>query len=192
MLSTLPAPPAVDEDVVFFLVFLAVKAIFGIICAVIANNRGRSGVGWFFIGAALDCIGIVLVLAMPDLKKEEERERRQKLESRRLREQLAKERQVADSRHQNVEQRLGAHDEALGIDTSSPPELGPAAAAPQLTVGGAWFYALDNQRQGPVTEETIRHLLRAKAVDSATLVWREGFADWVPLGDTDEFAGDAT
>ena len=85
-----------------------------------------------------------------------------------------------------------AYDEALGIDTSSPPELGPAAAAPQLTEGGAWFYALDNERQGPVTEETIRHLLRAKAVDRATLVWREGFADWIPLGDTDAFAGDAT
>jgi hypothetical protein len=177
------------EDLAFILVFLGVKAIFGVICAVIANNRGRSGAGWFFIGAFLDCIGLILVLAMPDLKKEEERAKRQRLESRRLREQLAKERQVADNRHQSVEQRLGAHDEALGIDTSTPPALGAAPAAPQLTEGGAWFYALQNERQGPVSEETIRHMLQAQAIDRSTLIWREGFQDWVALGDSEEFGG---
>lgn len=181
---------ASSEDAAVLAINLGSSAIFGIICAIIAANRGRSAVGWFFIGVFLSCIGLILVLALPDLKKEEERERRQKLENRRLREQLAKERQVADSRSHNVERRLGAHDEALGLDTSNPPELPHTAAAAQLTDGDQWFYARDNERQGPVSAETIRHLIQAKAVDADTLVWSEGMNDWIPLRDTDAFGGD--
>ncbi|MCK5942438.1 MAG: DUF4339 domain-containing protein [Planctomycetes bacterium] len=164
--------------------------IFGIICAMIAANRGRSAVGWFFIGVFLSCIGLILVLCLPDLKKAEERERRQRLENRRLREQLAKERQVSDSRHHTVERRLGAHDEALGLDTATPPELTHSAAAAQLTGGTQWFYARDNERQGPVSAETIRHLLQAKAIDADTLIWSEGMSDWTAVRETEEFGGD--
>ena len=180
------------EDIVFVAIVFGSKAIFGIISAVVANGRGRSAVGWFFIGLALDCIGLVLVLALPDLKKEEEKERRQRLENRRLREQLAKERQVSDSRNTNVERRLGAHDEALGLDTSNPPELPLSAPTAQLSQGAQWFYARDNERQGPVTAETIRHLLQAQAIDGDTLIWSEGMPDWVPLKETDAFAGDVS
>ncbi|MGC6488270.1 MAG: DUF4339 domain-containing protein [Planctomycetota bacterium] len=188
MLSMLAAA----EDIVFVAIVFGSKAIFGVISAVVANNRGRSAVGWFFIGLALDCIGLVLVLALPDLKKEEEKERRRRLENRRLREQLAKERQVSDSRNTNVERRLGAHDEALGLDTSNPPELPTPAATPQLTEGAAWFYARDNERQGPVTAETVRHLLQAGAIDGDTLIWSEGMQDWTALKATDAFAGDVS
>lgn len=179
-----------SDETAFFAIQVSSWLIFGIICAIIAANRGRSAVGWFFIGAFLSCIGLILVLALPDLKKEEERERRQKLENRRLREQLAKERQVSDSRNQNVERRLGAHDEALGLDTSNPPELPHTATAAQLTNGDQWFYARDNERQGPVSTETIRHLLQAKAIDGDTLIWSEGMSDWTALRDTDPFQGD--
>ena len=174
------------------LIQLSLWLVFGIICAIVAANRGRSAVAWFFIGVFLSCIGLILVLCLPDLKKEEERERRQKLENRRLREQLAKERQVSDARNTDVERRLGTHDEALGIDTSNPPVLPHAAAAAQLTGGEQWFYARDNERQGPVTSETIRHLLQAKAIDANTLVWSEGMQDWVAIKDTDAFSGDVS
>jgi len=186
MLSMLAA----SEDVAFFAIQISSWLIFGIICAIIAANRGRSAVGWFFIGAFLSCIGLVLVLALPDLKKEEERDRRQRLENRRLREQLAKERQVSDNRHTNVERRLGAHDEALGLDTSDPPALPAGATAAQLTNGDQWFYARDNERQGPVSTETIRHLLQAKAIDGDTLIWSEGMNDWTAVRDTDPFRED--
>lgn len=188
MLSMLAA----SEEIAVFGITVGVKAVFGVICAVVASGRGRNAAGWFFIGLLIDCFGLILVLCLPDLKKEEERERRQKLENRRLREQLAKERQVSDARNTNVERRLGTHDEALGIDTSNPPVLPHTAAAAQLTEGGQWFYARDNERQGPVTSETIRHLLQAKAIDANTLVWSEGMQDWVAVKDTDAFSGDVS
>ncbi|MEZ6038706.1 MAG: DUF4339 domain-containing protein [Planctomycetota bacterium] len=167
--------------------------IWGVICAAIASNRGRSAAGWFFIGLFLQCIGLILVLVLPDLKVQEEREKRVRLENRRLREQLNNERQVADQRHQHVERRLGVHDEALGVDTSRPPELPAAAPAPaQLTETSSaqWFYARDNERQGPVSTETIRHLLQARAIRGDTLVWSQGMQDWDELQNVGTFRGD--
>tara|TARA_R110002072_G_scaffold46591_10_gene129183 strand:+ start:214206 stop:214760 length:555 start_codon:yes stop_codon:yes gene_type:complete len=171
---------------------LMVMAVFGGICAAIASGRGRSPIGWFFVGVVAPCLGIILVLVLPDLKVQEEREKRQRMETRKLREQLQKERQVSDQRHNHVERRLGAHDESLGIDTSNPPELPHTAAAAQLTNSDQWFYARDNERQGPVTEETIRHLLTAQAIDGDSLVWCDGMADWMPARDVAAFRGDVS
>ena len=36
---------AIKEDVVIFLITIGSKAIFGVICAVIAQNRGRNATG---------------------------------------------------------------------------------------------------------------------------------------------------
>ena len=178
------------EDVVVVLIAIGSKAIFGVICAVIAQNRGRNATGWFFIGLALDCIGMVLVLALPDLKIEEERDRRRKLEQRKLREQVAKERQVADSRHSNIERRLNVHDEALGLDTSVPPALPTSGPPLQITSETQWFYARDNERQGPVSTNTLRHLLLTSAIDDDTLVWSEGMPDWMPAGRVTPLSGE--
>ena len=166
--------------------------LFGIICAIVAAGRGRSAVGWFFIGFVLSCIGLILVLVLPDLKLQEQREKRTSLENRRLREQLSKERQVSDQRHGHVERRLGAHDEALGLDTSRPPELPHSTDPAQLTGGDQWFYARDGERQGPVSIETIRHLLQAQAINGDSLVWSEGMQDWTPLSRLDAFREDVS
>lgn len=168
---------------------IIVLALFGGICAFIAASRGRSPIAWFVIGFFFHCIGLILVLVLPDLKVQEEREKRQRMETRKLREQLAKERQVSDQRHNQVERRLGAHDEALGLDTSTPPEL-PNAAPEQLANTEQWFYARDNEQKGPVSAETIRHLLAAEAIDGDSLVWCEGMDDWTPARDVDRFRGD--
>lgn len=170
---------------------LIVGVVFGIVCALIASSRGRSPIGWFFLGLFLSCIALVLVLVLPDLKQQEARLRQQEFENRRLREQLAKERQVADQRHQQVERRLGVHDQALGLDTGQPPQLG-GQAQPLPGSTAAWYYARGNKRMGPVAAETIRHLLQANAIRGDTLVWRDGMADWAPARTTDEFAGDCT
>lgn len=178
---------AADTEIV---VNLGFGLVFGIVCAFLASGRGRSPVGWFFLGLFLSCIALVLLLVLPDLKVQEEQQRRHHLETRRLREQLAKERQVADQRHNQVERRLGVHDQALGVDTSETPQLGNAPPPPPLPDGTQWFYARGKERMGPVSIETIRHLLQAKAIDRHTLVWREGMADWAAAGATDEFRGD--
>ena len=175
----------VDAEVSMFWMIL-----FGIICAFMAANRGRSTVGWFFIGFFTMCIGFILILVLPDLKTQELKDRRVALENRRLREQLSKERQVSDQRHGLIEKRLGVHDEALGIDTATPPELQASATPAQLTDGEQWFYARDGERKGPVSTETIFHLLEQKLIDTSTLVWINGMEDWAPVSDVDPFRGD--
>ena len=45
-----------------------------------------------------------------------------------------------------------------------------------------WYYAdRSHQQQGPVSADSLRALHAMKAVDAATLVWRDGLAAWVPL-----------
>ena len=183
---------ALSDDTTL-LISLSANLVMAVITAIIANSRGRSAVGWFFVGFLAGCIGLILVLVLPDVKQQEAQMRRQEQENRRLREQLAKERQVADQRQGHVERRLGAHDQALGVDTSSPDALPPASAPPPLplTDGATWFYARGQERLGPVTADTIRHLMHAKAIARDTLVWRDGMTDWTPAAKTDEFRGAA-
>lgn len=179
-----------------FLVMAAIYGVPGIVCAVLAPGRGRSAIGWFFIGVVLNCLGIVLILLLPNLKLEEDKARRQKEETRRLREQLKKERQIADERHVTNRTRLDVHDKAIGIDTSAderrlieagmaPPPL-PAPGDLPVQDEPGWFYAVDGEQRGPVPLTRLRAMLRDGAVDGATLVWREGMQDWAPIADTSE------
>ena len=46
-----------------------------------------------------------------------------------------------------------------------------------------WFYTVDGQeKKGPVPESELRQLLASGQVTAATLVWREGMANWAPAG----------
>lgn len=44
-----------------------------------------------------------------------------------------------------------------------------------------WFYALNGERLGPVTDSQLDELVRSGSINTATLVWREGMANWQPL-----------
>ena len=48
-----------------------------------------------------------------------------------------------------------------------------------------WYYELNRQAFGPVSQETIAEELRAGKIQSNTLVWREGWPQWKPLGETE-------
>lgn len=37
----------------------------GVICAVVASQKGRSGAGWFFIGCLLGIFGLIWILVLP-------------------------------------------------------------------------------------------------------------------------------
>ena len=177
------------------LVQLLVAAAVGVVCALIANSRGRSAVGWFFIGALAPCfIGLILVLVLPDLKVEQERQRRLADENRRLRERLRKDRIVADQRHLEISRRVGAHDVALGVDTSvaapaalpgSVPQArssyGPDAAVASDLRGSAWYWAVGSSRQGPSDFEGLRGRWQSGDVTTETLVWRKGMPRWTAL-----------
>ncbi|MCR9244752.1 MAG: DUF4339 domain-containing protein [bacterium] len=163
--------------------------LFGIICAVIAPGRGRSALAWFFIGLFTSCIGLVILLVLPDLSQQQDTDAKHRKEMRRLREQLKKERQVADSRHQVHADRLDAHDRALGMDTAEPlpppepePEL-PPPPPPAEPSEPMWFFAAVDKQLGPVAESQLRALREGGTIDDDTLVWREGMDDWLPYRD---------
>ncbi len=44
--------------------FIFIWLIFGVISALIASNKGRSGCGWFIIGVLLGPLGIILALVI--------------------------------------------------------------------------------------------------------------------------------
>ena len=43
-----------------------------------------------------------------------------------------------------------------------------------------WYYVDNGRRIGPVDDATFETLVRAGAVRPATLIWRDGMADWQP------------
>lgn len=196
MLLDLTVTPAMSDDDMLMMqvvIQLVVGGVFGLVCAVMAPDRGRSGVGWFFIGFFLGCVGLIILLLIPNLKVEAQKERRQQEETRKLREQLKKERQVSDQRYDAHGNRLTAHDRALGMDTS-PRELHDSAAPPPLPELAAstqrlWFYAVDGQRNGPLPGPELRSMWLDQVVSDAALVWCEGMSDWRVIGEVADLLG---
>jgi predicted Zn finger-like uncharacterized protein len=52
----------------------------------------------------------------------------------------------------------------------------------------AWHVVVDDQQQGPYTAEQINEYLQAGGINLESLIWREGFDDWVLIKDVPEFA----
>jgi hypothetical protein len=181
------------EDALPFLFQLLIMVVFGAICAAIARSRGRTPVGRFFVGAIAPCIGLILVLALPDLKKQAEHDRKLREENRRLRERVKKDRMVADRRHAEVAGRITTHDRALGLDTSIRREAleGEAPVPPPLPGGELglaardWFVAVGNARQGPLDWKGLRALWQNGKVTAQSLVWYEGLGDWMTIADVE-------
>jgi len=48
-------------------------------------------------------------------------------------------------------------------------------------VANNWWYALDNQKQGPVEVRELERLLRANTISAKTLVWQAPMAQWIAL-----------
>ena len=56
-----------------------------------------------------------------------------------------------------------------------------------------WFVAVDGKSLGPFTTQQILSGLAAGQYNEATMVWRDGFADWQPAGRVQELQpGQAT
>jgi hypothetical protein len=52
-----------------------------------------------------------------------------------------------------------------------------------------WFVAIDNVSVGPMSARKVRAHRRVKQVDDASLVWKEGIPDWLPLRDCKKLVG---
>lgn len=176
--------------------------VFGAICAVLAQGRGRSALAWFVLGFLFNCLALIIVLVLPDLRDEEGRHVRLSEETRRLRERVRLDRHVADRRHEEVQRRLGAHDFALGLDTAPPlpalamkkpapvpgpglppgaPEVADPADSPENQPPFAnlpWFHARDGVQQGPIGFAALRGLWRDGGIDGRTFVWSRGMKEW--------------
>lgn len=48
------------------LVFIAL--IFGVVCALIANSKGRSAFGWLLLGTLFSLIALIVLVLLPSLK----------------------------------------------------------------------------------------------------------------------------
>ena len=194
-------------------VILIVRLVFAVITACIASHKGRSVVGWFFIGLFAELIGLIIILCLSNRKVEEARFQAAETERRRLREQIRQERLKSEVYRQHVTQRLEVHDNALGVDTRSTralpggtqqalPTDGPeaalarlaggndpasAAAAAARSDGAQWYYELSGQTVGPVPEPTVRQMLAAGKIQANSLVWTEGFGQWVPANKVAQF-----
>lgn len=114
---------------------LIMLLILGAISSAIAHNKGRSAVGWFFGGALLGLIGLIIVAVLPNLNEQREKEEQIELENRRLREQLQQERMKSEAFRMHAQTRLDVHDNHLGVDTRSATALpggGPGREQPML------------------------------------------------------------
>lgn len=45
-----------------------------------------------------------------------------------------------------------------------------------------WYYEVDRQQRGPVSDDEFAKLVQTGVVRAETLVWREGWPDWRPYG----------
>ncbi len=169
---------------------LVVMGVFGVVVSAIAHSRSRNAVGWFFIGFFAPCLGLILVLVLPDLRRAQEREQRLRRENRRLRERVLKDRQVADNRHADTVKRLGAHDTVLGLDTSTsdestPPQLRRAGGSSSIDPESRWHYAAteDSESEGPVPLAAMRELWAAGEIGPDSLVWTDGMDDWTSISE---------
>lgn len=97
--------------------FWIIALILGVICAAIANSKGRSAIGWFFIGFFFGILGLIIVLVVGNLKDARQKEMEMQNEQRRLREQLRQERIKNDQFRKHTQVRLDTHDNALGLET---------------------------------------------------------------------------
>jgi predicted Zn finger-like uncharacterized protein len=52
-----------------------------------------------------------------------------------------------------------------------------------------WHVVINQDQVGPMTAIDVQKRFRIGEIDAETYVWREGFADWMPLAQVDTFAG---
>ncbi len=179
---------------------LLVLLAFGAVCAMIANSRGRSGVIWFFIGFIFSCFGLIVLLVLPNLEEEEQKEVRIHQRHRRLQEELRQERMKNQAFRGHAKARMDLHDTALGMDTreqESPPPVELPAPPPTPEIpsvetlgadlpGEGWFTAVPGgEPEGPHSLQNVVDLMHTGDITRRTLIWNADHdPEWLPVKDT--------
>ena len=194
----------------FFLMCLT-----GAICAWIASSKGRNAFGWFFCGFFFSLIGLILIVALSNLKTERAILNAQLEMNRRLRDQGQRTRQKVEQITHHTLSRLDQHDLALGLDTRNlapaldarttrviPPALpatkpapAPASILPSRSPAmeeapAIWFWNDGSDaRLGPVTIHALKLGARSGRLLPESLVWKEGMETWEEAGSVQELDG---
>jgi predicted Zn finger-like uncharacterized protein len=53
--------------------------------------------------------------------------------------------------------------------------------------GAVWHLVIDQEQVGPMTAEEVGQRYSAGEIDAETYIWKEGFADWLPVAEVPEF-----
>ncbi len=193
------------------LIIIIVRVVMGVVTALIASIKGRNVVGWFFVGFFLGIIGVILAVVMPNLKAQRAQKEHDSLERRRLREQLRQERLKNEAYRRYSTNRLDVHDQHLGLDTRTAPALpepqatealpsrpeealtnlaqttAPMVPAVPIVAESVWYYEASGRSVGPVNNRDMHQLVKSGAIERNTLVWTEGYDDWVAAEDVEPF-----
>ena len=51
-----------------------------------------------------------------------------------------------------------------------------------------WFYAVNNEKKGPVDFDTLKTLAANNIVSPSTLVWKQGMASWTAASEVAELS----
>lgn len=172
------------------LINLLFGVAFGVITALVGRSKGRSPIGWFFVGFLTGCIGLIIVLVMSNLKAEEAKWKMSEERQRRLKEQLKQERLKTQSFQEHVQNRLDVHDDALDMNTRQ--IEGGDAHIPLIENKSdemencSWFYVKNDKRIGPISFNELKALFRDTTINKNTLIWKEGFDGWKMITDMPE------
>lgn len=126
---------------------IIIGIICGIICAFMADHKGRSVIGWFFLGFLFGLFGLVASFIVSNLKEAKQKEEHVEIEQRRLREQLHQERIKTEKLRQYTQMRLDIHDKALQMDTRNIEHLLESGNDKKTLDAPKEFPAEENQRK---------------------------------------------
>lgn len=60
------------------------------------------------------------------------------------------------------------------------------AEPPPLPGETKWYYSVNDQKHGPITKRELSELLNLARIAPSSLVWREGYVDWLPANTVKE------
>ena len=169
----------------FFLVVMA-----GFVAAAIAGAKGRNVVVWFFLGFCFHIIAIVIVATLAGVGNGRNLREAAALDARRRQEQRRRygpsspgrgydpsasfeepDQRYADTadggttQYPNGDSRL---ESARRFD--GPADSGPAARE--------WYYEVEGQTMGPVTEKRLLAMLRSGRIEGWTQLWTDELGQW--------------
>lgn len=186
--------------------FWVIAIVFGVVCALIGNSKGRNPVAWFLLGFFFGLIALIAVLICTNKKEMREKEEQMRMEQRRLQEQLRQERLKNEMFRKHTQARLDAHDNILQIDSrntqaqleTSDDDIFPEISSPQdnpvepwpeqiQPSEEVWYYMSGNNTAGPFSLVQINDFLQEGKMDPHTMIWTQTYDKWIPAGQVIDF-----